>query len=327
VPGCASKVGEESPTGLIFETPNPPHSPQPLTRACLRRSLYTAIGIVALCIAAAHPLHARQPQTPAPAQPAGTPRSWIEAATANELPIINDNGTLPLRYRIHKIDAKGDVVREVIETRDGSVARLIERGGQPLTSAEDAAERERLQAILDSPADFIRHHKRDSSTRDDTLQLVRLMPQAMLYTFTPGQPQLPNVADPQVVLNFEPDPAFHPPNLASDLLTGLAGRIWIDARTHRMTRIDGRVLKPVNFGWGILGRIYPGGVIELDQNQPTPNRWIYSQLNMHLTLRVVMFKSVNMDDRMSAFDFQPLPAPVSVQQAVHLLLDTKIPLR
>ncbi|MES2392618.1 MAG: hypothetical protein V4555_13315 [Acidobacteriota bacterium] len=306
---------------MIQESPNLSRSPQPLDRSLLRRSLSLVV-----CAAAWLSASTQQPSATQLPQPAGTPLSWIRAAVANELPIIADNGTLPLRYRIHKIDTKGDVVREIIESRDGGVARLVERNGQPITAAEDAAERARLQAILDSPADFIKHHRRDSSSRDATCQLVRQMPEAMIYTYAPGQPQLPNVAAPQVVLDFTPDPAFHNRTLASDLLTGLAGRIWIDARTRRMTRVDGRVLKPVNFGWGILGRIAPGGTITLDQAEPTPNRWVYSRLDMHLTMRVFV-KSLNVDDRMTAFDFQPLAVPVSVEQAVHLLLNTKIPLR
>ena len=305
------------------QSPIPSPSSRPLDRLSLRRTLSAAA-----CVAISLSVRAQQPQAPQlPQLAATTPLSWIRSAVANEQPIIADNGTIPLRYHIHKIDAKGDVVRDTIESKDGGVARLVERNGKPISAAEDSAERARLQAILDDPSDFFKHHRRDASTRDDTLQLVSLMPQAMVYTYTPGQPQLPNVPTPQVVLDFSPDPAFHPPTVASDLLTGLAGRVWIDARTRRMTRVDGHVLKPVNFGWGILGRIAPGGTIELDQTEPVPNRWVYNRLDMHLTMRIVMFKSVNMDDRMTALDFQALPAPVTVQQAIHLLLDTKIPLR
>jgi hypothetical protein len=286
------------------------------------------LGLLALCLAAGLSVFcASAQQTGAslqPATPPGTPLSWIQTAANNELQIITNSGNPPLRYRVHKIDAKGDVVRDVIESKDGAVARLIERDGFPITPSEDAAELVRLQAILDSPADFIRHHRRSDSTRDDTLQLVKLMPHAMICTYAPGQPQLPNIPTPQVVLDFSPDPAFHPPNMASDLLTGLAGRLWIDSRTGRMTRVEGHVLRPVNFGWGIVGRIYPGGTIVLDQTQPLPGRWIYSRLDTNLSMRVIV-KTVTMTDHMSAFGFQPLPAPMTVQQAVHALLDTHIP--
>jgi len=255
-----------------------------------------------------------------------SPKSWVEGAVAHEIKIIDDDGSMPLRFRVHKVDAKGDVVRLEIETRQGGVARLVERNGQPLTAAEDEAEQARLRDILAHPDEFVRHHKRDAGTRQDTIALVRQMPAAMLYSYAPGQPQTASFAGRQVVLDFKPDPAFHPPSMASEILTGLEGRMWIDPRSSRMVRVEARVLHPVSFGWGIVGKIYPGGTIGLEQANPAGERWIYSRLDMRLNMRVVV-KGLAMNDRMSASDFQPLPAPVDVKQAVNLLLAMKVPTR
>jgi hypothetical protein len=254
------------------------------------------------------------------------PRSWVEAAAANELHVIQDDGKLPLRYRIHKVDSKEDITREVIETRDGSVARLVERNGQKLTVTEDAAERERLKEILDSPGDFIRHHKRDDSMRHDSLQLVSQMPQAMIYTYVLGQPQLPGAAGRQIVIDFQPDQNYKARETLDDLLTGIKGRMWIDAQSHRVVRIEGTVQKDVNFGWGILGKINQGGTIVLEQANAAGDRWVYSRLDTHLTMRVVI-KTVAMNNQMTATDFRPLPGPISVQDAVHTLLAMSVPLR
>jgi hypothetical protein len=254
-------------------------------------------------------------------------RSWVESAAQNELQIIKDNGKMPLRYRVHKIDSKGDITREVIETRDGSVARLVERNGQKLTAEEDAAERDRLQEILASPGDFIQHHKRDDPIRTDSLQLVSQMPQAMIFIYTPGQPQLPGTTSRQIVIDFHPDPNYKSPQTLDNLLTGIEGRMWIDAQSHRMVRIEGNVRDPVNFGWGILGKINKGGKIVLEQANASGDRWVYSQLDTHLTLRFLVVKTVEMNDKMTQYDFRPLPAPMSVQEAVRTLLAMPVPLR
>jgi hypothetical protein len=115
--------------------------------------------------------------------------------------------------------------------------------------------------------------------------------------------------------------------MVSEALTGLAGRIWIDARTGTMTRIEGDVLRPINFGWGVVAHIYPGGHIELEQTCVDGKRWAYSHLDQDLTVREVMLHTVNDKTKMSAWNFQPLPAPVSVQQAVRSLLAEHIPLQ
>src|ERR1700722_2950065 len=160
-------------------------------------------------------------------------RTWIDAAAANEFSIVNDDGKFPLRYRVHKVDSKEDITREVIETRNGTVARLVERNGQKLTAAEDAAERQRLKDILASPGDFIKHHKRDDSTRKYCLQLVKEMPGAMIFSYAPGQPQPPRVAERQIVIDFHPDTNYKTSETVDNLLTGIEGRLWIDARSRR----------------------------------------------------------------------------------------------
>jgi hypothetical protein len=261
--------------------------------------------------------------SPAAAQAPGsvTPLAWINAAVGNELNIINNNGSFPVRYRVHKIDAKGDVTREVIETEQGSVARQVQRDGHPLSPEDDTAERARLQAILDDPSDFLKHHKRDLAARSYALDLVKLMPQAMVYTYTPGQPQPPGAPGPQIVIDFHPDPNFKPPTLISELLTGLEGRLWIDQRTHCLTRAEGRVIRPVNFGWGILAHIYPGGTIEFEQAEAAPNRWLYSHVDENITVREMMLKTAVEQAKMTAYNIQMLPAPIDYRTAIHELLN------
>ena len=256
-----------------------------------------------------------------------SPVSWVEAAAKNETSIIQNQGTTSAYYRVRKVDAKGDTTREVIESRQGSVARLVERDGKPITATEDAAERERLQATLADPDGFLRHHKRDSTSRDNALELVRLMPTAMIYSYAPGQPQPKGLQNRQIVIDFHPNPNFHPPTMLADLLTGLAGRFWIDSETQRLTRAEAKVLNPVNFGWGIVGRIFPGGTIAFEQADAGGDHWVYSHLDQHLTVRELMVKTVAVNAQMNAWDFHVLPNPVSFQDAIRMLLAEKIPLR
>lgn len=277
-----------------------------------------SVGI-AHCLAISNFAGARA-QTP----PSGTPLSWVQAAADNEIHIINQDGT-PVRYVVRKIDAKGDTTREMIETRQGNVARLIQRNAQPLTPEEDAAERVRLQAILDSPDDFIKHHKHDESNRQMSRDLVSLLPQAMIHSYAPGQPQIPGA--PQVVIDFHPDPNFQPPTALSKVLTGIEGRAWIDAKSKRVIRIEGHILKPVSFGWfGMLGSVSEGGTLTLEQVNAGNDRWVYSRLDEQLSTRVV-WKAVPVSDRMTASDFKLLPAPLTFQEAVRTLLSELIPLK
>jgi hypothetical protein len=115
--------------------------------------------------------------------------------------------------------------------------------------------------------------------------------------------------------------------MISALLTGLEGRLWIDARTGRMTRAQGHLLHTVNFAWGIIAKIYSGGTIELDQTCIDDRRWVYSGLKENLTMREMMVRTVTDNTRMAAWDFKPLPAPLSFQDAVRELLAMPVKLQ
>lgn len=278
--------------------------------------------------ATVRPAHAQTPSAEAAETlPEGTPQSWADAVARNEVAIIESEGRIPVRYRQRKVDAKGDTTREIIETREGTVARLVERNGQPITAAEDAGERDRLNAEIADPEAFIKHHKRDKTTRDDIKSLVQLLPQAMIYTFAPGQPQRPGLDHREVVLDFHPDPKFHPPTMEADLLTGIEGRAWIDPRSHCMTRVEGHVLHAVNFGFGVVAKIFPGGTVELEQTRAIGDRWAYSHLEEHLTARLLLVKTMPENTVMTSSNFRPMPSLLPYQDAIKLLLAMPVPLR
>ena len=168
---------------------------------------------------------------------------------------------------MHVVDAKGDQLRDVIESKDGSVARLICEIGRPLTAEEDKAERDRLQAMLDSPASFAKHMKNDAQERKMAEELIKLMPDAMLYSYVPGQPQSARTAGrTQIVIDYKPNPHFSPPTTSLTGTSGLArDGSGLIARAALLVRMEGEIFQSVNFGWGMVAHIYPGGKLMLEQ--------------------------------------------------------------
>jgi len=252
------------------------------------------------------------------------PRFWTVDAAANELVALHHKDSY-LRYRMHIINEKGDLVRDIIESKDGTVARLVSRNGKPLTEAEDRAERQRLNDMLASPSAFAKHIRNGDSERKIADRLIPLMPDAMIYTYAPGQPQTGNNGGAvEVVLDYKPNPNFSPPSTEAEALTGLEGRIWIDAKTRRLIRMEGTIFRPVNFGWGVLAHIYPGGKLALDQTNAGGDRWIFTRFSMKLRARALMVKTVNVNSTVEAGSFQTL-GPINYQDAIHMLLDTPLP--
>lgn len=253
------------------------------------------------------------------------PRAWAVDAVANELIALHHPGSY-LRYRMHAVDAKGDYVRDVIESRDGTVARMILKDGRALTEEEDKAERQRLNDMIASPSDYAKHVKHEEEGKKLADQMMRLLPDAMIYTYTPGQPQTgKNNGALEVVLDYEPNPKFNPPMTAAEALTGLKGRVWIDAKSRQLVRMDGTIFRAVNFGWGMLAHIYPDGHLMLEQTHVGGNRWIFTRFIEQVKVRALLVKTININTRVEAGSFETLPGPIGYQDAVRMLLNTPLP--
>lgn len=281
--------------------------------------------VMGLCVCVTGPWAAAQSAPGNTADPlAVAPRSWVVDAAANELTALHHRNSY-VRYRMHVIDAKGDQIRDVIESKDGTVARLILKDGQPLTEDEDKAERQRLDDMVASPSDYFKHVKNDGEGRRLADELIRLMPDAMIYTYTPGQPQTGRNGGLEIVLDYKPNPKFSPPSTSAQALTGLEGRVWIDAKNHVVVRMEGTIFRPVNFGWGMLAHIYPGGHLILEQANAGGNRWIFTQFKEDVNVRALMVKTIHIHANIEAASFQTMPAPISYQDAIRMLLDTPLP--
>jgi len=258
------------------------------------------------------------------ALPSISPHVLAAEAAANELLALHHKGSY-LRYRMETINERGDQVRDVIESKDGTVARLILKDGKPLTAEQDKAERQRLNDMIASPAAYAKHVKNTESEKSMADKLVPLIPDAMINTFTPGQPQSgKNGGAPEIVLDYTPNPKFVPPSTQAQALTGLQGRVWIDAKTHYVVRMEGTVFRPVNFGWGVLAHIYPGGKLEMNQTNTGDNRWIFTDFSMELSVRALMVKKLDIRSSAKSSNYQKLE-PMSYQDAIRLLLATPLP--
>ena len=251
-------------------------------------------------------------------------RNWVVDTVTNELNALHHKGSY-LRYRMHIVDSKGDQVRDVIESRDGTVARLILRDGKPLTEEQDTAERNRLKDTLENPSVYAKHAHSDDSGKKIADSLMHLMPDAMIYTYVPGQPQTgKNPGMTEIVIDYEPNPKFHPPTTTAEALTGLRGRAWIDAKSKTLVRMEGNIFQGVNFGWGMLAHIYPGGVLSIEQADAGNGRWIFTHFSERIAVRALMVKTLNIKTDVDTSNYQPVPE-MSYQDAIRMLLDTPLP--
>lgn len=288
----------------------------PLLGAC---SLTLALLLPAAAAVANQPVALHTPATPVVAAQR-SPREWAVLACNNEVAIITHDGSF-FRYRTHVIDAKGERRRDVIESKDGTVARTIEENGKPLGAEAEAAERKRLQDLANSPSDFAKHVKSDKSGKKLAADLIQLMPDAMLYAPAEDASNLRSTSGGRlIVLDFQPNSAWNPPSTTSEALTGIRGRVWIDPGTGYVVRLDAEIFRSVNIGWGMLAHVYPGGKLSFEQKNIGGNRWLFTRFADQARVRALLVKTLDVSTEITTSTYQQLPGPIGYREAIDLLL-------
>lgn len=258
-----------------------------------------------------------------PAQPAAQPsdalspvqaQGLVERALANELRAAQDQGH-PMRYLLRKTSSRLTSTKEIVETRDGAVARLISLNGSPLSTDAERREQARLEALVRNPGQ--QRHRKQAEDVDTwrALQVLRALPVAFLYQYA-GCVDMPDGKIQK--FTFRPNPGFTPPDMETEVLTAMSGELWIDPSMERVTHLEGRLQRDVDFGWGVLGRLYRGGWIVIDQEDVSGGAWRMVRFKMQMNSRV-FWRTRSFDTTEEETQFAPVAADLSYAQAIKMV--------
>jgi hypothetical protein len=241
-------------------------------------------------------------------------QSLVQQALANEVSAAKDSQH-PMCYRLRKSSPRLTTTKEICETADGAVARLVSVNDAPLSATDEQREQTRLDQLLSDPGK--QRHRKQSQDQDTAraLKVLRSLPNAFIYEDEgPGEGSSGAVEK----FRFKPNPKFDPPDLETQVLTQMAGELWIDRAQERVTRLDGRLQQDVDFGWGILGRLYKGGSILIEQADVGDHQWRVVHFDMKMSARVV-FKTKSFDTTEDESQFVTVPQGLKYQQAIAML--------
>jgi len=240
----------------------------------------------------------------------------VRRASQNELNSSNQHH--PYRYQLHKIDDGKVTTKQIVETKDGDVARLVAVNDKPLDADAEKAELDRLNNLAAHPELQEHRRKREQEDSDRANKMIRLLPDAFSYHFE-GMADGPN--GPCYRLSFKPNPDFSPPDREAEVYHGMAGELWVDKAQERMVKLDAHLIDDVNFGWGILGKLYKGGSILVEQADVGDHHWETTHMKLSLTGKALLIKSLSFQTTEDATRFEPVPPEMGYQGAIKLLLN------
>jgi hypothetical protein len=216
------------------------------------------------------------------------------------------------RYRIHREDEKGSQDRDVIDTKEGQIARTLFINGQPLTTEQRAADEARMKKLVEDAGERAKRDKRAKDDEDKLTQMVKAIPDAFIFKYD-------GTENGQVRLSFFPNPHYNAPNRELQVFRSLSGKMWIDPASRRLARMDGSLFEDVTFGWGLLGRLNKGGTFSVTQSRVGEDHWEVVSLDVRMSGHAVIFKSINVKQLQRLSDFRRVSDALTISEAYQLL--------
>jgi hypothetical protein len=251
-----------------------------------------------------------------PANPQSVPSSQVSAndlarrVIANELKFQDDHTNW--MYRLEKEQDGKKQVKEIIETKEGSLSRLLSINDRPLTAKQQEGEDQRVQELMTSRS---AKRKLQRALDAETLQgrrLFKMLPDAFLFNYEGGDADL-------IKLSFRPNPNFHPPSLEARVFHDMEGEMWVNCKQERLAEFNGHLTQDVKFGFGLLGQLDRGGHFEVRQAEVIPGHWDMTTMNLEMTGKALLFKSIAVQRRENHRDFQQVSDDLTLTQAADIL--------
>jgi hypothetical protein len=271
------------------------------------------------CLLANSPLQAacaEAPQSLAPLSNQET-QSLVKRVFRVELEASQDTAH-PMQYRLRKMSPRLSTTKLIVETKDGDVARLLAVNDAPLSLETEQSEAARLQGLLNDPNLQRHRQEREQGDTERARKVMRALPDAFLYQYA-GIADTPH--GPSYRLSFQPNPDFDPQDLEAQMLKGMAGELWIDVAQQRVTRLQGKRIHAVDYGWGIIGKLDEGGTLLLEQADVGNHQWRTVHMALVMNARFLI-KTVKLDTTLELSQFTPVAPGMSYQQAIELLRTT-----
>lgn len=216
------------------------------------------------------------------------------------------------RYHYHREDEKNNTDRDVIETSEGSLARTLLVWGHPLSADQRQKDIERMRKQVTDVEERTRIAKRNKEDDEKVGKMLRAIPKAFTFTYVGEENGL-------VRLNFVPNPHYDPPTMEQKIFRSLNGALYIDRAQNRLAGVEGTLFEDVNFGWGILGRLYKGGTFKVRMQDLGDGHWEQGSEEVNMIGRAVLFKTITRKQKEIYTDFHRMPDSITMSQAFEIL--------
>ncbi|HKT88174.1 MAG TPA: hypothetical protein VJQ59_07050 [Candidatus Sulfotelmatobacter sp.] len=186
--------------------------------------------------------------------------------------------------------------------------RLVAINGKSLSGSENAQEKQKLQAEVakrrhESPEQRQERISNYEKARNRDNQMMDQLTKAFNFTLL-GQQKLGPFD--VYVLKATPRPGYRPPNMDTQALKGMQGKLWIDKNTFQWVKVEAHVIHPVSIE-GFLAEVEPGTRFELDKGPGADGMWFPTHYAMKARAKILFFIPHKSYDDETYYDYHKAP--------------------
>lgn len=220
-------------------------------------------------------------------------------------------------FKEEDVEPGKNIVQKCVQTRDGQVCRVIQRDGRLLSPEEQQTQKQQIERLIKNPAEQKKKQQQHQEDDRKAAELVEMLPHGFLY-------QHDGEEGAYIRLRFQPNPDFDPPTREAMVFHCMAGTMLVDPQAKRLVELRGKLIRNVDFGWGLLGRLAKGGTFLVKRQEVGDGHWENTLLDVHIHGKALFFKTINAEQHEVDENFQRVPDGLTLIEGASMLEGTPL---
>jgi hypothetical protein len=183
-----------------------------------------------------------------------------------------------------------DRTDRILPTGTGTMKLAMSENGMPVSADEYRHELEYAVTALDIALHPNERYKQDlikfDRRRRDRAELVDAAMKAFRVTWAGRETRGSRTL---VKLLIEPSPDFKPTTRFETSFEHARAALWVDESQAQFARLEGDITSDINFGGGIVAKVYRGGHFLMEQSEVAPGVWLPTLYTYDVDGRKFMF--------------------------------------
>jgi hypothetical protein len=185
--------------------------------------------------------------------------------------------------------------------------RLVAVNEEPLSRETSANEQRKLERVIAQRRAESPEHRRtriaqyEKERRRDHLMMEQL---TQAFDFKLIGSRVVGSHD-VYVLQATPRRGYKPPNMETQVLTGMRGELWIDKKAFQWVKVTAHVIRSVSIE-GFLAQVQPGTRFELEKMPVDDGIWLAKHFEMKSSAKILyLFNRTDQEDN-TFFDYRKI---------------------